>query len=88
MNTQLLFANKANRDARYREMKAKGIVARRGSIRNQQLHPMYVEDEKQGLSKEDCGFGNAIYKTLYGTLYTLEPLTDPIGGGLRLNWKE
>lgn len=74
MNNQLLFANKANRDARYAEMKAQGIVAKRGSIRGQCIHPMYIEDEKQGLSKEDCGFGNTIYKTLYGTLYTLETI--------------
>jgi hypothetical protein len=69
----LLFANKDNRDRRYRELKANGIrEVFRSSVRNQQLHPMYVEDRREGVSEADKGFGNTIYKTYFSVLYTLD----------------
>lgn len=67
MRKRLLFSNKANRDRLWRER-----GGRRSSIRNQCIHPMYIEDQKQGLTAEDCGIGNTIYKTLFGVLYILE----------------
>lgn len=68
---QLLFADKTNRDARARELKADGVKVTKSSIRNQLIHPMYVEDRKAGLTAEDCGFGNTIYKTHFAVLYEL-----------------
>lgn len=65
-----LFAEKANRDARYKELKAAGILGlKRSSIRNQQIHPMHLEDRKSQLSQQDCAFGNTIYKTSFSCLY-------------------
>lgn len=61
------------RDAHYRELRKQGVSAdrlRRYSMRNQCVHPMYIEDyPKQGL---DTGYGNTVYKTLFGSLYCLE----------------
>ena len=67
-----LFANKENRDQKYYELKRRGITAQRGTTRNQQLHPMYVEDLAETVSQEDRGFGNTIYKTQFAVLYTLD----------------
>ncbi len=64
------FMNKANRDRRYRELKAQGVPnLRRYSFRNQLLHPMYVEDWPHEISRADRGFGNTIYKTHFAALY-------------------
>jgi hypothetical protein len=64
-----LYAEKANRDARAKQLKADGCHVRRGSIRGQLLHPQYVEDRKQGLSDAERGFGNTIHKTHWPVLY-------------------
>lgn len=65
------FMNKENRDKAWREN-----GGRRYTIRNQNLHPMYVEDyEKETgvtLTQEDKGFGNTIYATFFRTLYCLD----------------
>lgn len=66
------YADKANRDNRAKELKAQGFFVKRSSSRNQQIHPQYVEDRKAGLSVEDCGFGNIIYKTMFSVLYDVE----------------
>lgn len=68
------YAERANRDARYKELKAQypGHEIIRSTSRNQELHPMYVEDRKQGLSDADKGFGNTIYRTRFSTLYNVE----------------
>ena len=61
---------KENRDRRYRELKAEGVPnLRRYSIRNQLLHPMYVEDWPGCLSEHDKACGNTIYKTQFAALY-------------------
>lgn len=60
-----LFADRANRDAAWT---AEGRQGRRSSIRNQQLHPMYVEDRPSG----DTGFGNTDYQTFWSVLYALD----------------
>jgi hypothetical protein len=66
-----IYMNKANRDAEWNKS-----GGRRSSIKNQLLHPQYVEDyEKETgvtLTVADCGFGNTIYKTHFATLYKLE----------------
>ena len=64
----LLFASRDMRDERWRELRARGMNARRGTVRNQQLHPMYVEDVPSG----DTGFGNTEYRTSWSVLYRLE----------------
>jgi hypothetical protein len=64
-----LYAERGNRDARYQELKAKGLQLKRYSIRGQQLHPMYVQDRNQRLTEEDRGFGNTVYKTYFAVLY-------------------
>lgn len=64
-----LFASKVNRDNAWR---AGGKTGRRSSIRNQCIHPMYVEDERNTEAGRDTGFGNTVYKTFFGCLYILE----------------
>lgn len=70
------FMNRANRDAAWKAAGGKNSGLRRTSIRNQLLHPMYVEDyEKETgvlLTAADRGLGNTIYKTLFAVLYQLE----------------
>lgn len=66
-----IFAVRENRDKRARELKQQGCVVKKSSIRNQLLHPMYVEDLKHNIRKEDRGFGNTIYKTHFAVLYQI-----------------
>jgi len=68
-----LFMKKENRDEAWRD----GLgVGKRGSIRGQLLHPMYVEDYEvetgHVLTQAEKGFGNSIYQTYFAVLYTLE----------------
>lgn len=67
-----LFMNRANRDQAWRDGGKRG---QRGSVRNQQLHPQYVEDyaKETGevLTEADKGFGNTIYKTSFAAIYIL-----------------
>lgn len=67
--------SKANRDAAFKHL-GKSSGWRKTSIRNQLLHPMYVEDFEQvtgiGLIAADRGFGNTIYKTHFAVLYKIE----------------
>lgn len=65
------FMKKENRDARYRELKAEGRKVRKSSIRNQSLHPMYVQDWPHELSDADRGFGNTMYRTHFAVLYII-----------------
>lgn len=64
-----LFMSREKRDEAWRQAGAKHNV--RGTMRNQQLHPMYVEDF-EGPEKEQTGLGNTVYKTHFSVLYTLE----------------
>lgn len=68
MNKRLLFSKKENRDAVH-----KRLGGRRSSIRNQQIHPMYIEDLQDTPGAQDTGIGNTVYKTFFGVLYILEP---------------
>ena len=64
-----LYQSKEKRDARARELQAAGHSIRRSSVRNQQLHPMYVKDYVGPL---DTGFGNTQYQTFWSVLYQIE----------------
>jgi hypothetical protein len=66
------FMKKENRDAKARELKNQGINFKKRSWSNQQLHPQYVNDYPYELAKEDCGFGNTVYKTVFSKIYTIE----------------
>ncbi len=61
-----LWSSKEARDA---EWIARGRQGRRYSVRNQQLHPMYVEDLKDTPEGRDRGFGNTAYQTFHKVLY-------------------
>lgn len=67
MNNRLLFSVKANRDAAWKK-----LGGRRSSIRNQQLHPMYVVETRMTPEGMDTGIGNTVYKTFFAVLYILE----------------
>jgi hypothetical protein len=66
-----LFAEKSNRDERFRALLLMHPTTRFGrySVRNQQLHPMYVEDRKETMAGRDRGFGNTAYQSFFGVLY-------------------
>ena len=66
-----LFKSKANRDAAYQLELARGRRLRRGTTRGQLLHPQYVEDSTPEDGRYDTGFGNSVYQTYWGVLYTL-----------------
>ena len=71
---RLLFADKAKRDDKYRELRQSlpAHLVRRGSTGPQQIHPMYVEDRKDTAAGQDRGFGNTVYKTYFKNLYEVE----------------
>jgi hypothetical protein len=71
-----LFMKKENRDKAYKEIpKNKRKNFKRSNVRNQLLHPMYVEDYEEvtgrKLTPADKGFGNTVYKTHFSVLYIL-----------------
>ena len=61
-----LYKNKENRDRRARELKKKGYVVKKYSIRNQMLHPEYIEDWD---APYETGIGNFDYRTMHPVLY-------------------
>ena len=63
-----LYKNRENRDAEAKRLKEEGCYVKKYSIRNQRLHPEYVEDEVEYL-REQTGFGNTLYRTFYNVLY-------------------
>ena len=67
MRLHLLFASKANRDAKYKELKASGMRVYRSSVKNQLLDPHYVADS----GATDQGLANA-YRTYWPTLYCID----------------
>lgn len=65
------YQNRANREARYKELVeqyGKDRVSRR-TARNQQLHPEYINDWDGPL---ETGFGNKQYRTVFKAIYILE----------------
>ncbi len=71
-NRDKLFMTKENRDKQAQAWKAQGYAVRKYSVRNQNLHPMYVEDYPYPLSAEDKGFGNTLYQTIFDRLFGAE----------------
>ena len=67
-----LYMNQVNRNQKAKELQSQGYRVRKSSIRNQLLHPQYVEDYPRQLSPNECGFGNTIYKTHFSALYEVE----------------
>lgn len=65
------YQDKDNRDARYKELLAQGRNVFRSTAASQKLHPQYVRDFK-GPEKNETGFGNTVYKTLFKNLYIVE----------------
>lgn len=71
-----LYMSKENRDKAWKqlppEVRAK---CRRTHVKNQLLHPQYVEDYEQEtghkLTPQEKGFGNVIYKTHFAVLYEI-----------------
>lgn len=68
MTQDKLYKNKINRDAEFKKLKAEGYGVKKYSVRNQQIHPEYIEDELPELRKQ-TGFGNMVYNTFYSVLY-------------------
>lgn len=73
MNIREKYQDKAKRDARYKELKARGVECCRSTTGPCQLHPMYVKDF-EGPEKQDTGFGNTVYNTFFKNLYVLESI--------------
>ena len=72
-----LFMSKFNRDQAWKSLsKEEKVKHRRRSTRGQLLHPMYVEDYSRetgiNLTSQDKGFGNNLYRTYFGVLYSIE----------------
>lgn len=69
------YMNKQNRDQRAKELTGQGIRTKKGSVRNQRLHPMYIKDYTKvtghELTQADKGFGNTLYQTFFSAIYTL-----------------
>jgi len=72
-----MFISKSRRDARYQELRAQGRQVRRRSLRNQRLHPQYIQDAAEEGIRFQVGFGNTDYLRSWSVLYTLEA---PRGG--------
>ena len=69
----LTFQSKENRKLVAARLKALGYKVRYSSMRNQQLHPQYVDDWENDL---DTGFGNVQYRTFFSVLYMLHIYTE------------
>ena len=69
-----LFSTKTLRDARAADLKRQGLAVKRYRTGPAQLHPMYVEDQKQTDAGRDTGFGNTVYKTFWPKLYGVKEI--------------
>jgi hypothetical protein len=73
-----LFMNQMNRNKRVKELKAQGVGVRKSSTGACLLHHQYIVDYQTEtgtiLTKQDKGFGNAIYKTGFKNLYSYDIL--------------
>ena len=76
MTTEKLYSKKENRDQAAHELKSDGYTVKKFSVRNQRLHPMYIEDQKHTVAGQGIGFGNDSYLMSWGTLYGLKFDTD------------
>lgn len=66
-----LYQSKELRDAEAKRLQGLGFEVRRRSVRNQQLHPQYIEDAPQHL-RNQTGFGNTVYTMMWSVLYEVE----------------
>jgi hypothetical protein len=69
--TRLFFQNKRNRDAHFRKLERNGIVAKRGSVEDEMIHPDYVID----FYEENRGafvYGRSDKPCFFSILYTLD----------------
>jgi hypothetical protein len=64
-----LFQSKEKRDAVFECLKKNGHNVRKGTARNQRLHPEYVIDY---VGTYETGFGNTDYDRHWKVLYRLE----------------
>jgi len=64
----LTFQSKETRKLVADRVRKLGYKVCNSSIRNQRLHPMYVDDWENDV---DSGFGNVQYKTFFSVLYLL-----------------
>lgn len=67
-----LYESMQKRDQRYEHLRAQRLSPRRSSVRNQQIHPMYVTDVAERMREEgtlETGFGNTQYQTFFSVLY-------------------
>ncbi len=69
-----LYLDKGKCDAMFKELQRDypDVTWRKGSVRNQLLHPQYVEDYPRVLTQEERGFGNNLYKTYFKVLYEVK----------------
>lgn len=67
-----LFISREKRDEAYRVARGntRGKLVR-GTVKGQQLHPMYIEDW-EGPEKDQTGLGNTVYKMYHAKLYSLD----------------
>ena len=70
------YMKRENRDSKARELRAEGREIKKSSMRNQNMHPMYVLDWPETLTAEDKGFGNTIYQTLFKVIYMVAEVLD------------
>lgn len=67
-----IYISRSRRDARFRELLARGVRARRSSVRNQRLHPEHITDAREEGVSYQTGFGNTDYLRVWSVLYRLD----------------
>ena len=65
-----LYSKKENRDADAKILKSENRRIKKFSVRNQRLHPAYIQDVPSG----DTGFGNTEYMTYWKVLYGIKEI--------------
>jgi hypothetical protein len=71
MRVHELYLSLVARNARAKELKAKGYSVMCRTANGQNLHPQYVVDYRKDFQ---TGFGNTDYKTYFSKLYIVETL--------------
>ena len=64
-----LWSTKGLRNARAKVLAAQGYRVKRYSTGRAQLHPEYIEDQKETAAGQDRGLGNSSYQMLWSNLY-------------------
>ena len=63
-----LFISKEKRNELAAKCKKEGYIVKKSNVRNQQLHPEYIEDYEGQI---EIGFGNSDYRRYWQVLYKL-----------------